>query len=204
MAGETGNIGRGHRGRKMPETQRARVAEGVRRWHASKTPEEREAFVSAQKAAQPKGLTLDRRLTKRTPFTRGHRDMSTPEGIAKMTRTKRMERLLVDEAVKAAQIVGAEERIQKLIEDVLNGPASVALAAWLKLGELQMKRREARPSAVERQPWVAYASDEELATVAAIAERCEQRMRAGEQPAPSSRPMLPPAPLDEPDVMVLP
>lgn len=53
------------------------------------SPEERESYIAKLRAAQPAGLVIDRRITKRTPFTKGHPPMHKPEGIERMRRTQR-------------------------------------------------------------------------------------------------------------------
>jgi hypothetical protein len=196
------------KGRPHSAEHRARTAEGVRQWHASMTPEQREAYAAKQRAAQPKGLTLDKRINKRTPFMKGHPDMSTPEGITRMTQTKRLERLLVDDAVKAAQIVASEERIQKLIDDVMNGPSSVALAAYVKLGELQLKRREAEESkrgSFRYDPKLAAMSLSELAAEAETLAATLRAMADDEERARLPVIDVTPTPVsdDEPDEVLL-
>ncbi|MBS1819607.1 MAG: hypothetical protein JSU08_16865 [Acidobacteria bacterium] len=189
------------KGKPQTPEHRAKNAEGVRRWHQRMSAAEREAYIAKQQAAQPRGLTFDRRISKPTPFVKGHKPMHTPEGVAKMAESKRERRILADRVIAATN--ERSERIDQIIESVLTGPPAVALAWLTKAAEMELKRREAAPTIAEAQPWVAYATDEELTIVADIAERCEARMRAGERRADAKPPALPPAIDTEPDVMVL-
>jgi hypothetical protein len=82
-------VGRGHRGRKMPPEQRARVAEGVRRWHREMSDERRQSWLASVSISQMRFPGDTRRRGYKSIFTPGHEDMSTEAGLQKMRATKR-------------------------------------------------------------------------------------------------------------------
>jgi hypothetical protein len=175
-------VGRGHKGRRMPPEQRARVSEGLRRWHASMTPEEHEAYAQAQRDAHLPGMWTQNRRCVVTPFVKGHPDMSTEQGIEKMRDSK-----LARPSIKRHMVDIARDQPELIRETILRelaGPRAPAIllmfAAYLD-GKPTDGQNQPEP-----QPWVAWLTDEELATVEGLIQRAQERMDRGEEPPTTS------------------
>lgn len=82
-------VGRGHKGRKMPPEQRARVAEGVRRWHQQMSDEQRQSWLASVSLSQMRFPGDTRRRGYKSIFVKGHEDMSTSSGLERARATKR-------------------------------------------------------------------------------------------------------------------
>src|SRR4051812_44472673 len=108
----------------MPPEQRARVSEGMRRWHASMTDEEREDYAVAQQLAHMPGMWAQNRHRVVTPFVKGHPDMSTPDGITKMQHTKAHMRSVAQMIIDAITKRGPEG-VEEIIERELAGPRAL-------------------------------------------------------------------------------